>query len=424
MDRYLELLDVEETTLERYEQTIRIHIRPLLGHLPVAKLDGETLDAHQAILRRCRAHCDGRPHVGHAADGPHNCSPACRPHVCQPLATSTIRKVHFCLSGALARAVRWRWITVNPLDQAEPPRGPRSDPDSPTAEQATAILNAAFPEVMWGCLLWLAMTTGARRGELCAMRRDRLDLDRAVLTIRTSIAQKNTLTWEKDTKTHQQRRIALDDNTVSLFRAYRQQCEQDAAAVGITLAPDGRLFSPAVDHSTWLRPSSVSNRYARMCARFELAPAPPLFGDRADRGRRRRPDGCWPPRARRRRLNHASRIHGVGGGGRPTGDEGAGRPHAIPPISSDGGPGSTRRPELLARDSPSQRIAADLRAAIACGALTAGDPLPTIDTLRERYKVAAGTANRAVALLKAEGLVAASRGKRAVVAAPPQSAAF
>ncbi|GAA5142665.1 tyrosine-type recombinase/integrase [Pseudonocardia adelaidensis] len=43
MDRYLELLDVEETTHERYEQAIRIHIRPLLGHLPVAKLDGETL---------------------------------------------------------------------------------------------------------------------------------------------------------------------------------------------------------------------------------------------------------------------------------------------------------------------------------------------------------------------------------------------
>jgi DNA-binding GntR family transcriptional regulator len=90
----------------------------------------------------------------------------------------------------------------------------------------------------------------------------------------------------------------------------------------------------------------------------------------------------------------------------------------LPPISSDSGPGSTRRPELPAPDSPYQRIAADLRAAIACGALTTGDPLPTIDTLRERYNVAAGTANRAVALLKAEGLVTASRGKRSIVAAP------
>lgn len=162
MDRYLELLDVEETTLERYEQTIRIHIRPLLGYLPVAKLNGETLDAHQAILRRCRAHCDGRPFMEHRVPGPHECTAACRPHVCRPLATASIRKVHFCLSGALARAIRWRWITVNPLDQAEPPRGSASDPNPPTAEQGAAILNAAFKDVWWGVFLWLAMTTGAR----------------------------------------------------------------------------------------------------------------------------------------------------------------------------------------------------------------------------------------------------------------------
>ncbi|MFD1233271.1 tyrosine-type recombinase/integrase [Pseudonocardia benzenivorans] len=172
MDRYLELLDVEETTRERYEQVIRVHIRPLLGHLPVGKLDGETLDELQAVLRRCRAHCDGRRRVDHVSDDRHECTDRCVPHVCRPLATATIRKVHFCLSGALTRAVRWRWITVNPLDQAEPPRGSKSEPDPPTVDQAAAILNAAFKDMWWGVLLWVAMTTGARRGELCALRWD------------------------------------------------------------------------------------------------------------------------------------------------------------------------------------------------------------------------------------------------------------
>lgn len=267
MDRYLELLDVEETTRQRYEQTIRVHIRPLIGHLPVARLNAETLDAHLAGLRRCRDHCDGRPFVKHISPDPHECTERCVRHVCRPLANSTVRKAHYCLRGALARAIRWRWITVNPLDQAEPPRGVHGDPDPPTAEQAAAILNAAFREIWWGVLLWLAMVTGARRGELCAMRWDRLDLERGTLTIRTAIAQHNTTTWEKDTKTHQQRRIALDESTIGLLRAYRAQSEQTAASLGVGLAPDGRLFSAAIDHSTWLRPSSVSNRYARMCAR-------------------------------------------------------------------------------------------------------------------------------------------------------------
>lgn len=419
MDRYLELLDVEETTLERYEQAIRIHIRPLLGHLPVAKLDGETLDSHQALLRRCRAHCDGRPFVEHVATGAHECTDRCVPHVCRPLATSSIRKVHFCLSGALARAVRWRWITVNPLDQAEPPRGSTSDPDPPTSEQAAAILTVAFTDIMWGCLLWLAMTTGARRGELCAMRWDRVDLDRAVLTIRTSIAQRNTTTWEKDTKTHQQRRIALDDNTASLLRAYRQQCEDDAAAAGTEIAPDARLFSDSIDHSTWLRPSSVSNRYVRMCARLgwdmnlhqlRHYSATELIAAGVD------------VRTVAGRLGH-------GGGGSTTlraytawvaeADQRAmkspGVRMPLPPFSANA---SAITSTLAAEEnSPYRRIASDLRAAITCGALAVGDELPIVETLRARYGVSAGTANRAVGLLKAEGVVTVSRGRRAVVAA-------
>jgi integrase len=96
---------------------------------------------------------------------------------------------------------------VNPLDQAEPPRSATPDPQPPTPEQAAAIVNAAFADLWWGVLVWLAMTTGARRGELCALRLDLLDLDHRLLTIKTSIGQDGSRTWEKDTKTHQQRRI-------------------------------------------------------------------------------------------------------------------------------------------------------------------------------------------------------------------------
>lgn len=60
---------------------------------------------------------------------------------------------HFCLSGALKRAMRCHWIRVNPLGQAESPRAVKHDPHSPTPEQAAAILNAAFTDLPWGVLL-------------------------------------------------------------------------------------------------------------------------------------------------------------------------------------------------------------------------------------------------------------------------------
>lgn len=117
-------------------------------------------------------------------------------------------------------------------------------------EQTAAILNNAFQDPAWGVLVWLAMTTGARRGELCAPRFDRLDLNNQVISIRTSIGQDGTETWEKDTKTHQHRRITLDEATTTLLRAYRDRCEADANELAIIIAPNARPFSSAPDHST------------------------------------------------------------------------------------------------------------------------------------------------------------------------------
>ncbi len=49
-------------------------------------------------------------------------------HVCRPLAPATVRQIHAILGAALARAVRWRWIAVNPTGQAVAPAAP-SDGD-------------------------------------------------------------------------------------------------------------------------------------------------------------------------------------------------------------------------------------------------------------------------------------------------------
>ena len=57
MDRYFEVLDVEETTIGTYEGYRRNHIDPLLGDLQLARLDGEVLDSFYAECRRCRGHC-------------------------------------------------------------------------------------------------------------------------------------------------------------------------------------------------------------------------------------------------------------------------------------------------------------------------------------------------------------------------------
>jgi DNA-binding GntR family transcriptional regulator len=67
-------------------------------------------------------------------------------------------------------------------------------------------------------------------------------------------------------------------------------------------------------------------------------------------------------------------------------------------------------------------VPADLRGAITCGALRPGDKLPPMANLAARYGVSFGTAQRAVAELRAEGLVSVCRGQRAVVVDPAKAA--
>src|SRR5207244_2117089 len=122
----------------------------------------------------------------------------------------------------------------------------------------------------WATLLWLAMTTGARRGELCGLRWRHVDLDGATVILRTSIGQVGTRVWEKDTKTHQQRRVALDTDTVEVLRMHRARAEDEAAAIGRELEADSFVFSLAPDRSTHLLPSSVTQRFGKLAARLGL----------------------------------------------------------------------------------------------------------------------------------------------------------
>ena len=257
LDRWLDVLEVERTTRINYVGKIEKHIRPVIGELPVARLNAETIDSLYASLRRRRDHCRGRMFIAHRTTGEHVCDEhsarrkcakivrgdlatdckwcqrACGPHVCEPLAAGSIRVVHAILSGALARAVRWGWIAVNPLDQVEPPGTPAPNPKPPTAAEAAQIVSASFDDPDWGTLVWLAMMTGARRGELCGLRWTGLDLDGGVVTFARSIGQIGGAMWEKGTKSHQTRRVTLDSETVEVLREHRSRCGGEPRRSGL-----------------------------------------------------------------------------------------------------------------------------------------------------------------------------------------------
>jgi integrase len=284
LDEFVRVSDLEETTRDTYRGYVDRTIKPALGDLAVKKVRARQLESFYAELRRCRARCGRKPFIErHRTKEPHDCRQpdaktgrTCRRHECRPMAESTVRQIHWIISGALNLAERWSWIEANPARSAKKPKQKAPEPDPPTPREAARLVEEAFRmDDDWGTLVWLVMTTGVRRGEVCALRFYDLGIDfddedaegDGLLRVRRSYVRRNKkIEREKDTKTHQMRLIALDSETVQLLREHRERVKARLAKLSKEFTDDLFVFTGArtPDHSRPCPPDSITQRYGAM----------------------------------------------------------------------------------------------------------------------------------------------------------------
>jgi integrase len=270
VERWMSQHEIDSTTRMTYEAQVRLYILPNLGEVPLthfARDASERLETLYGRLRRCRSLCSGRPFVErHITDEPHDCvAEGCTHHVCKPYAASSIRSVHAILSGACAAAVRWGWLTFNPVTGVRLPSKPRPQPRPPSPDQMAKIIETAWREApWWGLFLWLSAVLGARRGEVVALQWEDVDLQTGVIRLDENYVRSAGGMVFKDTKNHQMRRVSVDPPTVELLRQHRASCEDKIAAVGGRLDGQTWLFSARSDLSRPREPASLTRRYGTL----------------------------------------------------------------------------------------------------------------------------------------------------------------
>jgi integrase len=237
---------ISPTTVMSYRGDLDRYILPALGKLAVRQLDAATLDTFYTRLR--------------AAGGKNG----------QPLSASIVREVHAILSGALKQAVVWGWIGHNPAKLATPPAIEKADVQPPKTQDAARLLAAAMaedPEL--GLFLRLAVVLGARRGELCSLRWSDVDVGQGEILIAGGVVRVHGQPLiDKDTKTHAKRRVAVGAGTLDLLKAHRIEQAKTALACGVSLAPDGYVFSHAPDSGTPVDPDGVTHRFVKLARRL------------------------------------------------------------------------------------------------------------------------------------------------------------
>jgi integrase len=183
------------------------------------------------------------------------------------MAMSSIRQIHWIVSATLAAAVRWEWIRSNPADNAKKPKQRRPQPEPPSTAEAARIIEAAWAEDDdWGALVWLVMVTGMRRAEVLALRWADVDLEAGMLAIRRNYVRTGGRGIEKDTKTHQMRRISLDAETVAVLHEHWARYVEQARVVCVEPSDEAFVFSYKPLRDMPADPSAISRRYGRMCA--------------------------------------------------------------------------------------------------------------------------------------------------------------
>jgi hypothetical protein len=146
---------------------------------------------------------------------------------------STIRGIHGILSGAFAAAQRWEWTDRNPAESAKPPTTIRRPvPAISPGDVAKVITEACVRNAALGLYLWLVVVTGVRRGELCGLQIRDIDLGRGLVHVAFNYVVRGGQRVRKDTKTHQDRWLAIGGKTLSRRLACRDRLPCGSVVTG------------------------------------------------------------------------------------------------------------------------------------------------------------------------------------------------
>jgi integrase len=237
--------EVAPRTAERYGEIVNNFLVPALGGLQLSKLAPATIqDAYNRWATQGRR--DGKP---------------------GGLSPRTRRHIHRILSGALARAVEHQLIPRNPCDvfRKRLPKIERHQLATLTSDESAQLLQALrHSHIYWPVLI--ALATGARRGEILAIRWRNVDLAVGLVRIVESLEQTKAGLRFKAPKTDRARVVTLPGYAIEELRRLKREQAESLLALGIRLTED-TLVCARRDGDT-LQPQSLTHEFPRFLSRL------------------------------------------------------------------------------------------------------------------------------------------------------------
>ncbi len=185
----------------------------------------------------------------------------------RPLSAKSVRSIAGVVSSAFLRAVKWGLVTNNPVSNSEPPVPKKHHGMALLPTEQMLLIDSATEPWCLPMFLELSAATGARRGELLALRWS--DVQGGDVVITRSLTQTRKTLEFKGTKTERPRPISLPKSVRVTIEVHRKKQDEFRRHFGPDYRADLNLIFANPDGSP-LKPDSVSASVSLLCRRLGL----------------------------------------------------------------------------------------------------------------------------------------------------------
>jgi integrase len=223
----------------RYAELLRKHVASRVGNIPIQKLQAKDL---------------ARVYSEMAKDG---------------LSDLTRLHTHRVVRTMIKHAMQWGVVFRNVADLVDAPRVTADEVVIPNTDQMEAILATLKGGELYAVVV-VAIGTGLRRGELCALRWSNVDLESGILRVVQSLEQtkRGGLLFKAPKSAAGKRAVSLSPSTVAILRTHKREQQERRLLLGLGRTPaDGFVFA-AVDGTT-LKPATLTQAWKRTMARMK-----------------------------------------------------------------------------------------------------------------------------------------------------------
>lgn len=168
------------------------------------------------------------------------------------------------------QAIKWEFVDKNPNLKAHKPKKDIVERKFYNLEQVNQLLSCLDNEsIKYKALIRLALDSGARRGEISALRWSDLNFETRTLKIDNSLKVINGVVDEKKAKTNSSNRIIfLSEETINVMKAYKEWQDNYILEMGSKWKGTDRIFT--ADNGEHMNPSTCYKVFTKITKKYGL----------------------------------------------------------------------------------------------------------------------------------------------------------